>query len=337
MHATALASSHMLLWKTAESYGLDSAALFREAGLDPEKIKDSEARYDEEDSMRLLELISAASGDPCFGLRVGTFWHPSALHGLGFAWMASASLQEALERLVRYFRILIVGERLLLEQTREGFWLSIETPMEYPRAPDMLYDLMLAAVVHMCRLSVGEDFNDLDLNPLRVVLRRPEPPCADQFTDYFQAPVAFEAGRDALLLPGDALMAPLPTANLEIAHASEKVIQSYLAGLDRTEIAVQVAAKLVDMLPSGEASEQAVADALHMSLRSLQRKLKAEGTSYKTLLDSTRRDLAVQYVRSSRMSINEITYLLGFSEPGNFSRAFKRWTGNSPSEYRAAG
>jgi AraC-like DNA-binding protein len=332
MHATALASSHMLLWKAAESYGLDPAALFREAGLDPEKIKDAEARYDEEASMRLLELVSVASGDPCFGLRVGTFWHPSSLHGLGFAWMASASLQESLERLVRYFRILIVGERLQLEQAREGFRLSIETPMEYPRAPDLLYDLMLTAVVHMCRLSAGEDFN-----PLRVLLRRPEPSCAEQYTEYFRAPVEFEAGRDALLLPGDALTAPLPTANLEIAHASEKVIQSYLAGLDRTEIAVQVTAKLVDMLPSGEASEQAVADALHMSLRSLQRKLKAEGASYKTLLDSTRRDLAVQYVRSSRMSINEITYLLGFSEPGNFSRAFKRWTGNSPSEYRAAG
>lgn len=332
MHATALASSHLLLWKTAESYGLDPAALFREAGLDPDKIGDSEARYDEEDSMRLLELISAASSDPCFGLRVGAFWHPSALHGLGFAWLASATLQEALERLVRYFRIIIVGERLQLEQAREGFWLSIETPMEYPRAPDLLYDLMTAAVVHMCRLGAGEGFS-----PLRVTLRRPEPPCGDRFTEYFRAPVEFGAGADALLLPSDPLMAQLPTGNIEIAHASEKVVQRYLAGLDRTEIAVQVKAKLVDMLPSGHASEQAVADALHMSLRSLQRKLKAEGTSYKTLLDSTRHDLAVQYVRSSRMSINEITYLLGFSEPGNFSRAFKRWTGNSPSEYRAGG
>jgi AraC-like DNA-binding protein len=204
--------------------------------------------------------------------------------------------------------------------------------MEYPRAHDMLYDLMTAAVVHMCRLSAGEAFD-----PLRVLLRRAEPPCAEQFTEYFRAPVEFEAGRDALLLPTEALQAPLPTANLEIAHASEKVIQGYLAGLDRTEIAVQVTARLVELLPSGDASEQAVADALHMSLRSLQRKLKAEGTSYKALLDSTRRDLAVQYVRSSRMSINEITYLLGFSEPGNFSRAFKRWTGTSPSQFRATG
>lgn len=331
MHATALASSHLLLWKAAESYGLDPAALFREAGLDPDKIGDPDARYSEEASTRLLELTMAAADDPCFGLRVARYWHPSALHALGFAWMASASLEEALHRLVRYFRILIVGERLVLEKAREGLVLAVETPVEYPRAPQVLYDLLLAAIVHMCRLSAGDDFD-----PLRVWLRRGAPDCAEQFGEYFHAPVEFGAARDALLLPGGALRAPLPTANLEMAHASEKIIQGYLAGMDRSEIAVQVKARLVDMLPSGQTSEQAVAEALHMSLRSLQRKLKAEGTSYKELLDATRRDLAVQYVRGSRLSINEITYLLGFSEPGNFSRAFKRWTGASPSEYRAS-
>jgi len=71
-----------------------------------------------------------------------------------------------------------------------------------------------------------------------------------------------------------------------------------------------------------------------VSLRSLQRRLRDEETSYSQLLDETRRELAMQYIRRSRMSINEITYLLGFSEPSNFSRAFKRWTGHSPTEHR---
>ena len=76
---------------------------------------------------------------------------------------------------------------------------------------------------------------------------------------------------------------------------------------------------------------------LHVSLRSLQRKLKEEDTSYKDLLEETRRQLALQYLRDSRRSIGEITYLLGFSEPSNFTRAFKRWTGKSPVQYRMTG
>jgi AraC-like DNA-binding protein len=97
---------------------------------------------------------------------------------------------------------------------------------------------------------------------------------------------------------------------------------------------MQVKTKLIQELPSGNISEEIIAEDLYMSQRSLQRRLREEGTTYKELLNETRRDLAAQYIKASSVSINEITYLLGFSEPSNFSRAFKRWTGVSPSEYR---
>ena len=97
---------------------------------------------------------------------------------------------------------------------------------------------------------------------------------------------------------------------------------------------IQVKTKLIQELPSGHICEENIAEDLYMSQRSLQRRLREEGTTYKELLNETRRDLAAQYIKVSGVSINEITYLLGFSEPSNFSRAFKRWTGVSPSEYR---
>ena len=99
-------------------------------------------------------------------------------------------------------------------------------------------------------------------------------------------------------------------------------------------MAVQVRAKIIERLPSGHVTQEEIAQELNMSLRNMQRRLRGEGTSFTQLLDDTRRTLATQYVRSRRLSINEITYLLGFSEPSNFSRAFKRWTGLSPSEFR---
>lgn len=111
-------------------------------------------------------------------------------------------------------------------------------------------------------------------------------------------------------------------------------MDEYLTGLEGIQIMVKARAKLVERLPSGEFSEQGIAKALNVSVRSLQRKLKEEGTTFKTLVDETRRDLALQYIKDSTASINEMAYLLGYSEHANFSRAFKRWTGVTPSAAR---
>jgi AraC-like DNA-binding protein len=320
-----------MVWKALESYGVDSRGLFEQAGLDPDKIRDPDARYSEPASERLWQLAAEATRDPCFGLKLAQYWHPSSLHALGFAWMASTSLREALERLTRYSRMVVVGERLVLEKEGQDYKLTIVTPEEYPSAPDEVYDTFIAVILEMCRGSYGPE-----LNPRKVRLRRSAPRCSGEFFAVFRSPIEFSAAENALLLGDAEVNAPLPTANAEMARASDKIIADYLAHVDRSQIAVQVKAKLIDRLPSGNVTEEDIAEALHMSLRSLQRKLKEEGTSYKQVLDETRHGLATQYIRSSRISINEITYMLGFSEPSNFSRAFKRWTGTSPTEYRAS-
>jgi AraC-like DNA-binding protein len=93
---------------------------------------------------------------------------------------------------------------------------------------------------------------------------------------------------------------------------------------------------LIEKLPAGTPSEGDIARALNLSVRSLQRRLGDEHTTFKQLLDDTRRELALQYIRDPSVTITEMTYLLGYAEPANFSRAFKRWTGSSPSAVRAA-
>jgi len=90
-------------------------------------------------------------------------------------------------------------------------------------------------------------------------------------------------------------------------------------------------------MPSGKVTDQAVAEALYMHVRSLQRKLKDEGTTFKALLNGVRQELAYHYIRDSRLNVNEISFLLGFSDISSFSRAFKRWTGEPPSAYRQQG
>ena len=276
-----------------------------------------------------MDIAVAQTGDQAFGLRVAEFWHPSTLHALGYAWMASASLREAFSRAIRFFRMVTDNEQIEVEEKGEEFRLRIVIPPHAQRSADAGYDAFLAVVVAMCRNSLGEEFS-----PLRVSMQRPKPDCAHKFSQYFGAPVEFSAAHNALVFRRDDLEKPLPTANSDLARASDEIITEYLARLDRSNVAAQVKAKLLDFLPSGEIGQEAVAASLNVSSRSLQRKLHNEGVTFKDLLDDTRRELAGRYIRESGMSAKEVAYLLGFSEPSNFTRAFKRWTGLSPSEYR---
>lgn len=331
MHYTNLASSALSVWRALESYGVDPAALFQRAGLDAKKLYDANARYPDSRLYKLWRLAAEATRDPYLGLKVASYWHPSAAHALGYAWLASASLNDALQRTVRYFRIMTDKEKLVLTESDEEIRLVIENPVpDHPTAPEDL-DAAFAAIVSLCRMCHGESFN-----PRRVTMSRSEPPDAGPFAAYFRAPIQFSGNENSICLDKEDALAALPTANAEVARANESIVQDYLARFDRGHVAMRVRARLTEQLSSGHASQESIADALHMSVRSLQRCLDNEGTSYKSLVDETRRELAAHYIAESHRSINEITYLLGFSEPSNFSRAFRRWTGKSPSAYRAA-
>jgi len=126
------------------------------------------------------------------------------------------------------------------------------------------------------------------------------------------------------------LDAQLPTTNAVLLRVNEQVLTDYLARLERSEVTVQVQAKLIQLLPSGKVEEGFIARALNLSLRSLQRKLEERGVTFRKLLDDTRQQLAEQYLKDSTLSVSEIAYLLGFAEVSSFSRAFKRWTGRAP-------
>lgn len=330
MPYTILAASALSLWRALESYGVDPGVMFRRAGLDPDKLHDPNARYRDSNLFKLWQLALEATKDPYIGFKVASCWHPSEAHALGYAWLASSTLKDALERTVRYIRVMSDKEQMTLEETDEEFRLVIDNPVaDYPTAAEDL-DATFAVVVQLCRMCLGESFN-----PLRITMRRPEPPDPGPFAEHFRAPIQYSGNEDSLCFDKADALAALPTANAEVARANEKIVQDYLARFDRSSVAMQVRAKLTEQLSSGHVSQESVADGLHMSLRSLQRRLKNERTSYKQLLDETRRELAAHYMAESHVSINEITYLLGFSEPSNFSRAFRRWTGKSPSAYRA--
>jgi AraC-like DNA-binding protein len=326
--ATTIASWAALVWRALEARGVPPGPLFVRAGIDPVHLQDAGARLPVAAMTRLWELAVESTGDLCFGISAGQYVHPTTFHALGYAWFASDTLREALGRFVRYTRL--VSSALTLRMVEAGA--TVDLVFEDGRDQHLAStatDAGLAALVTLCRTSCGDSFK-----PRGVRLARAQRACQSKLDSLFRAPISYGASDTAVVFDAADLDRALPTANADLARAADEVILRYLARFDREDVVTQVRTKLLELMPSGKASARNVAAALHLGGRSLQRKLAGRGTSVARLLEETRRELAEQYMRNSMLSVGEITYLLGFAEPASFTRAFRRWTGRSPSEYR---
>jgi len=299
-----------VLWKLMKAYGLDPKPLFDKAGISHDAIKTAGTRAPFDVVDGLWREASEMIEDPCFGLRAAKHWHPSHMHALGYAWLSSRTLREAFNRYMRYSRIISAAAEVTLEETAAGLAVIMKPTPEIAPRPNRV-DALFACFIEMCRMNYGSE-----LNPVSVSFTRERPPCFQAHQKFFKAPVEFGAERDRLTLPKDAVDQRLVSDNPQMARLHDKVMIDYLAKLGKGDILHRVKAAIIDRLPSGEASQQEVAPMINMSVRSLQRRLKALGTSFQKLLDETRNELAHS------------------SEHSAFSRAFKRWTGKSPKQIR---
>lgn len=318
------------LWRQLEGYGIDPEPLFRQEGVDPEALFDAGARVDAQHSQRLYHLAAELAGDPLFGLKTAEYIRPAHLGALGFAWLASQSLRKGFERLSRYARV--IQERLSIRLDEDEDSLCITIDPHVP-APDeaIREDMQLAALVTFCRIIASRHFN-----PACVYFQHPAPADAGLYYELFRCPIEFDSKETRLAVALADVDRRLTGANDELAQMNEHIVVKYLAHAAREDIVNRTKAAIIDGLPSGSASENAVAESLHMTPRNLHRKLQKEDTSFKQLLTEVRRELAAQYIQDRSKTLTEISYLLGFSEVSSFSRAFKGWTGKPPSEARRA-
>ena len=323
MGPSSLSSWVQLIARTLRARGINAEEVFRQAKLPPVQSRDPNARYPAGSLQRLWGLAAEATGDPCFGLEVGRAWHPTSFHALGYAALASASLCQALEYLVRYSRVVTSGARLELVEQRGEVVLSLASQLDVDgealRAPAQAG---LAAIAVLCREARGAP---VELRRVSFAHRAHEG--ARRLEDFFDCQVAFGAKQNALVFPLIGLDAPLGTANAVLLGVNEQVLAHYHAHLESSELAERVRSQLLRSLPSGDLRQSSVARSLNLSLRSMQRKLGEEGTSFRDVLDETRRRLAAQYAKDETLSSAETAYLLGFSEASSFSRARRRWRG----------
>jgi len=326
--ATALLSPGINLWRALEARGMDPAPIFRAAGIDPAALKVPGTRVPARTSQRLLRLAEQAVGDPSLGIDVARQMHGTALHAVGYAWLSSATLGEACRRFARYMRVLTELWTMRIEEGSGGVRIAFLFAGAQPPAV-WVHDWLAAGFVRLCRITYGEAFTPLDVT---VVRSAPDPRAP--FDEWFRCPIVWGAARASVLCRHEDLAQPLPTANPDVALANERVALEYLERLDRSDIVAQVRRRILELLPSGPPTQMEIARALALSPRTLHRRLAEAGTSFAELLDNARRELAAGYLQRTDYSIAEVAYLVGFAEVSSFNRAFRRWTGKSPSAVR---
>jgi len=327
---TFLASTGRVFLRLLELHGIDADHFVRDGGYDPAVFRDPAARLPSTAVDTAARAAAARIADPAFALRAARCWHPSDLGALGFAWLASSTLRTALQRLERYGRILGEKARIRLEATDKGLRLVFENRRSDALVAALGTDYAFALVMDMCRMNFGAS-----LRPLAVTLGRARPADPAPWNKFFGVEVRFGEARDSVLLSRRDVDTALPVANRQIAGALDAILAKQLAALDRSNVAARCKAELLERMASGESPEEDIAKSLHMSRRTLQRKLAEADLTYQQLVDDTRRDLALRYIEDARRSITEITFLLGFSGQSAFTRAFRRWTGKAPTDYRA--
>ena len=318
--------------RALDAYGLDGAAVLAEVGVDVNAAPSFDARVPVDLMHEALIRHIPGELDALFGLKFAKFINPINYHAFGVMLTSSTTLRAFCQRLQRYFAYINTSDQVEFSDRGE---------LEYREAvPAELVDEPLEVLLHesawaATMLKMVRSVSSPDFAPVTVRFGFSAPEgYTDEFAAYFLCPIVYDAPRTALCFAEEDLDQSLAGGNAQLARHSEKLVFDYLKTFTQVEIVNAARMSLFELLPRGDFSLTSLAGSLEMSEDAISNQLKANGTSYQQLLGDTRRELAEEYIFRADLSVNEIAYMLGFSDCSNFARSFRRWTGKSPSDFR---
>lgn len=312
------------------SLGLDAAQVLRHANIAPSRFHPARAKLTVQEFFAFWRAIEAVDGKRDVGLRIGTNVQPHQLDINSMAAVHAPNLAEALQKFARYKRV-VCGESVSVETTKHEarirfHWLHVEAA-----PPLSLVDVTFASLISLASYGIGAQ-----VVPLRVELARRQRD-KRMLEEHFRCPVRFDAPVDLMVLAEAELARPFVTHNADLLSALVPALEAALhEALHTRSIAEDVRAVLRRRMTGERPSVEKVAEELHMSLRTLQRRLSELGTSYQALLDDVRHDTSRQLLANTDLDAGEVAFLLGFEELNSFSRAFHSWEGVTPSRWREA-
>lgn len=316
----------------AEELGVSRQALFAAARVRPEVMDSPNGRLSFIDFNLLASAALLHCNEPALGLRLGPRLNLSSHGILGYAVLSSANLERALQFALKYYRVL--GLAFELEQVDDNGRVQLRASETMPLGAlgRFAAESLLASLYSITRFLVGEE-----LQGVEVGFAYPAPSYAERYVEAFGVAPVFEQPFHWLSLPTSYLARPMALANPATVQMCQQQCEALLATLDIQDGLLVRVRRLLLARPGDFPDLDSAARALHTSGRSLRRHLAAMGTTYQEVLDDVRKRLALQYLTTTHLPLHEVAFLLGFSDPSNFRRAFKKWTGKLPSDYRNGG
>lgn len=313
--------------ETAKRKGIGQETLFAKANVPIQWDSPSvdESRISLDDTVRIWRAAAELTNDPHFGLAVGECARPNNINVVAYLVMSSPTLREALEKVKKFRRLISDGGYVDYIPKPKESWViykANEASLEFSYHQ---IEAVLVVIFRFANLTSQGDWT-----PVRVMFEHQA--CSDSKVHerIFGCPVIFGAEANAIVFDDVLLDQPLLQASEELGRMHEGYAEQLLAKLDKQTWSKKVATLLEQSLARGPISRDIIASHMALSERSLQRKLKEEGTSFQEILDEVRLSLAERYLKDAELSLQDIATLLGFSEVSTFHRAFKRWTGRSP-------
>jgi AraC-like DNA-binding protein len=322
-----------MIVNAAAAAGVPLTELRAATGFDPAVAGDPDARISLQLEERLWLEAARRSGDDDIGLHAAEGLRPGAFDVIDYAIRTAPTLRASLQRLARYNRlehdvaVFTIIDRGPVTRIEHAFRVAGAVQSRHSA------EFTMAAIIVVSGQLLGES-----VRARAVEFRHAAPPATGEHVRLFGVRPGFGAAVNALEIDSVLVDRPIPDVDPALSRVIERHAEARLLGqpAPAETTAVRVQRLLARDLPAGEVSLSEVAAALHMSARSLQRRLGDEGTSFDAVLDELRHDLALRYLADPKIAIAEVAYLLGFSEPSSFHRAFRRWTGATPREARSA-
>jgi AraC-like DNA-binding protein len=319
----------VILLEVAAGFGVPTPVVLAGTAIDELALSAPDTRIGEQDHLRMLANCLQASGEPAFALHYGSRIPVVALGVLGYALMCCRHVQELIEFLGRYHRLISAGLNIAVLPSEEGVSVALlgAASGQEPVQALECEVFFAAAAASLRQLGVGEDV-------LRLELAYPDPGYAARYREIVCHDLVFDAPTNRLSIDQRALALPLQFANPVLLNLYRQQCEEMLSRLQQSS---GYSAELRSWLlaePGRFPGFEEAAVQLHMSPRTLRRRLEEEGTSYQRIVHELRRQLAETYLRDSMLSIAEIADMLGYRDLSNFRRAFISWTGRSPAGYR---
>lgn len=315
----------------AQGKGADRAALAAKAGIALGDLDDQDNRIPFERYVALMRAAKAMTGDPALALHYGAIDDLARISIVGLIGQASETMAQAWGQLNRYGRLVVEfdggPDRFAMQADARGVW-GVDTrhnPNAFPELTESTFARMICG---------PRQFGVTQLVKA-VQVTHADPGYRDEYERLFGAPVSFDCDRNALLIDEKWINHRIQLQPRYVFGVFSERADALLHNLQSSKTTRgRVEGLLMPVLHAGDPRMETVADRLGLSKQTLARRLKAEGVTFEKVLDDLRHRLALDYLRGRKVSVNETAYLVGFSEPAAFSRAFKRWTGTSPSSVR---